>query len=59
MRPSQKAPSAIGCIKTGSIGDIVCYFDLNGQKAPSAIGCIKTSNSEPANNDLSRASEST
>ena len=41
MPPSQKAPSAIRCIKTGC--DRRCDgWDAFGQKAPSAIRCIKT-----------------
>ena len=39
--PSQKAPSAIRCIKTPIPGDVK-RFAIRSQKAPSAIRCIKT-----------------
>ena len=54
---SQKAPSAIRCIKTSGPGASQCP-EQAGQKTPSTIRCIKTSALELSFSDLER-SEST
>ena len=53
MQPSQKAPSAIRCIKTRSAAAMVAWV-ASSQKAPSAIRCIKTRERVCGNHVVSR-----
>ena len=48
---SQKAPSAIRCIKTEWTADDT-ETTVDGQKAPSAIRCIKTDSDVPVDDEV-------